>query len=124
MTKQQNLEALANDIYEWCEHHGIWEDCTIYFNGKALSDSERWNGEYGEKIGNNLYLYENKNPRDYMKYANQETLSMAFDGLLYDVVNDFGQMFPRMYDEFEKLFDKHGYYYELGSNWYLNASEK
>ena len=44
MTK---YKLLAIDIYEWCKKHDLWGDNTIYFDGKAWSNSKTWRGENG-----------------------------------------------------------------------------
>ena len=124
MSNMMNICDLANDIYKWCKQNDVWENCTIYFDGDAWSDAPKWNGEQGKKMDDDLYLYSNKNPFDYLQYANPDTLSFSFDGSLYDIVNDFGYTYPAMYESFGEVFDKHGYYYELGSSWYLTVAEK
>ena len=48
-------EALAKDIYNWCKENDIWDDNTIYFDGKAWSNSEYWDSCKGKKIAENLY---------------------------------------------------------------------
>ena len=43
-------ESLAIDIYDWCKKHNLWGDCTIYFDGIALSSSKEWDLELGKKV--------------------------------------------------------------------------
>lgn len=124
MNKKEKIESLATDIYNWCVENDLWRDCCIYFSGEAWAAWSEWGGEKGKKIGEGLYLYESKNPLDYFKYANPDTLSMSFEGDLHQVINDFGCTFPNWYDEFNNLFEEHGYYYELGNAWNLSAYEE
>lgn len=116
-------ESLAIDIYNWCKKHNLWGDNTIYFNGKALSSSKEWDLELGKKIDDDLYQYENKNPLDYFEYANPDTLSMSFEGPLYHVLNGYVSGWSKLETQFQKLFEKHGYYYEMGHAWNLAAYE-
>lgn len=122
MTKS-NMETLAMEIYEWCKMSAAWEDCAIYFDGKAIASWDTWHGVKGIEIADNLYEYEDKNPLDYFEYANPDTLSMSFEGPLYHILNDFGCSYPLAFESFCKLFDKHGYYFELGHAWNLTACE-
>lgn len=116
-------ESLANDIYKWCKKKRLWGDNCIYFDGKAWASWPEWHGENGNKINEDLYEYENKNPKDYFEYANPDTLSMSFEGPLNHVLNGYVHGWVKMENEFSKLFNKYGYYYELGYAWSLSAYE-
>ena len=116
-------ESLTTDIYKWCKKKGLWEDCCIYCCGKAYASWSEWHGEKGKKIGDRLYEYENKNPRDYFEYANPDTLSMSFEGNLFHVLNGYVSGWTKLEQQFAKLFEKHGFYYELGYAWSLSAYE-
>ena len=120
-----NYNDLAMDIYNFCRKNEIWDDTAIYFDGKALASWSEWHGENGVKVADALYLYEDKNPRDYMEYINPDGLSCAFDCNfgLHTLVNDWGATFPSMYDAFSNIFEKYGLYYELGHSWYLTTAE-
>lgn len=115
------MELLAKDIYNWCVKKHLWGDNIVYFDGKAWSSSPEWNGVKGKQIGENLYEYMNKNPKDYFEYANLDTLSMSFEGPLYHVLNAYVNGWTRLESQFAKLFDKYGLYYEMGYAWSLSA---
>ena len=116
-------ESLAIDIYNWCKKHNLWSDITIYFYGIALSSSYEWAGICGKKIDEDLYQHENKNPLDCFEYANPNTLSMSFEGPLYHVLNGYVQGWTKLEAQFQKLFEKYGYYFEYGHAWNLSAYE-
>ena len=116
-------KLLAIDIYEWCVKHELWGDNIIYFDGKAWSNSDTWYGEKGKNIAEDLYEYEDRNPRDYFQYANPKTLSMSFEGSLNHVLNGYTPYYWKLEEEFSKLFKKYGLYYELGNSWNLSAYE-
>lgn len=122
-THQLAMQALAKEIYDWCIKEYCWSACTIYFNGKAWSDSPEWGGVKGKKIGDELYEYEDKNPKDYFEYANPDTLSMAFEGPLYDILNGYYHGWSKREEKFCKIFKKYGMYYEFGYSWSLSAYE-
>lgn len=115
--------ALAKDIYDWCQKHDLWGDNTIYFDGKAWSNSKEWSGIRGIKIAEDLYEYADKNPKNYFEWANPQTLSMSFEGSLNHVLNAYVPGWTALEDEFIKLFDKHGCYYEMGNAWNLSVFE-
>ena len=117
------MQSLAKEIYDWCIKKHLWGDNIIYFNGKAWSSFHEWHGIEGKKIGNALYEYEDKNPKDYFEYGNPETLSMSFEGPLYDVLNGYDYGWSKREEEFLKIFEKYGYYYEMGHAWNLSAYE-
>lgn len=115
-------ESLAWDIYNWCKEHDLWQDIVIYFDGAAWSaNSGAWGGELPLYMREDLYYYENKNPRDYFEYANPDTLSMSFEGGLYYVLNGYTPGWVKLEAEFLALFEKYGFYYELGNAWNLAA---
>ncbi len=120
---KNKMEMLAQDIYNWCMEKELWGDNIIYFNGKAWSSSSMWGGEKGKKISENLYEYEHRNPVDYFEYANPKTLSMSFEGALNHILNAYMPGWVKLEDEFSKLFNKYGYYYEMGHSWNLAAYE-
>lgn len=119
-----NYEALAKDIYNWCIEHELWDDNTIYFNGKAWSNLPTWGIDEGKKIDEELYAYENRNPRHFFEYANPDTLSMSFEGGLNHVLNDYNDNCLPLIEEFKELFHKYGLYYELGHSWNLSAAKE
>lgn len=116
-------ESLAIDIYDFCKKHNLWGDCCIYFDGKALASWPDWHGELGKKIDVDLYQYENRNPVEYFEYANKDTVSMSFEGPLYSVLNGYVRGGYKLEEQFQKLFEKYGYYFEYGHAWNLSAYE-
>jgi hypothetical protein len=120
---ENKMELLAKDIYIWCMRKGLWGDNIIYFNNKAWSSSPMWSGTQGKQVGNMLYEYEDKNPRDYFEYANPDTLSMSFEGALNHVLNAYVRGWVKLEQQFSDLFKKYGMYYEMGHAWNLSAYE-
>ena len=120
---QIKMQLLAKEIYDWCKKNHLWGDNIIYFNGKAWSSSEVWNGIKGKKIAADLYEYEDKEPRDYFEYANPDTLSMSFEGPLYEALNGYSYGWTKIEESFSHIFEKYGYYYEMGYAWSLSAYE-
>lgn len=119
----KKAELLARDIYDWCKVNDFWGDNIIYFNGKAWSSSEEWAGVEGKCINEDLYEYDNKDPREYFEYVREPNiLSMSFEGPLNHLLN--GYIGHYSYEEaFSKLFEQFGLYYEMGYAWTLSAYE-
>lgn len=115
-------KQLSIEIYEWCKKHDLWGDNTIYFNGIAWSNSETWAGVKGKKITDDLYEYEDKDPRDYFE-GGSSVLSMSFEGPLNYVLNGYVDGWIKLSDEFYKLFDKHSLMFEMYNSWNGNAYE-
>ena len=116
-------EKLAIDIYRWCKRKELWGDNCIYFDNIAWASWPEWKGEIGKEIDEDLYQYENKNPKDYFQFANPDTLSMSYEGRLYHVLNGNVRGWVKLESEFLKLFETHGYYAKYGNAWNLAAYE-
>ena len=120
----EKAEALARDIYEWCKANDFWGDNIIYFNGKAWMSDAHWGADKGKYIAEDLYEYEDRNPKDYFEYVREpyNILSMSFEGPLNHLLN--GYIGHYSYEEkFEALFKKYSLYYEFGNTWNLSAYE-
>jgi hypothetical protein len=70
-----------------------------------------------------LYEYDDKNPCDYFEYGNPNTLSMSFEGSLNYILNGYTRGWVKLEEQFSKLFEEYGLYYELGHVWNLAAYE-
>lgn len=116
---------MAKEIYEWCKDRGLWDDCCIYFDFKAWATWGEWSGEKGKKIADGLYEYENKLCTDYFEYGNPHTLSMSFEGNLYEVFNYYWENMTlfEWHEQFYQMINDYGVYYELGNSWNLTVVE-
>ena len=123
-THEVKMQTLAMEIYSWCKKKGLWGDNIIYFNGKAWSSSKDWNGVEGKQIAEDLYEFEDKNAEDYFEYANPNTLSMSFEGALYEALNAWDlPYYDGTEEELQAIFGNYGLYWEFGNAWNLSAYE-
>lgn len=117
LTPEQR-EAFALEIINWLQKHEMWQDVTIYTNGKCwrTSDKERKTFRYNGEP----FVFE-ADPKDYFEYVREPNiLSMSFEGPLYELLNYDG---GELASEFLRLFEAHGLYYELGNAWNLTACD-
>ena len=118
-------EKLAKDIINWLLKKGIFDDTYIYVNGKRYGT---YDGEghynYGTESWDDVYVEDNMDPSHYFQYAGPY-LSMSFEGPLYDALN-YGweyETYAKWEEELTDIFNKHGFYFELGNSWNLTAAE-
>ena len=121
-THEVKMQTLAMEIYSWCKEKDLWGDNIIYFNGKAWKSDNNWNGVEGKQIGEDLYEFENRNPLHYFEYANPDTISMSFEGSLYEALNGYWG-FSKAEEDLQDIFKKYGLYWEFGNAWNLSAYE-
>ena len=119
-TKQR--EELATDIFNWLNDREMWVDTHIYFNGKCWGTSNQNSTEfcYNER----RYFEYKAEPKDYFEYVREPNiLSMSFEGALYDVLNGYVYGWVKLEEEFSKILEKYGLFYELGNAWNLSCYE-
>lgn len=118
----KQIELLATEIFNWLVDHEMWIDVQIYFNGKCWSTSNKDHTEfcYNER----KYFEYEAEPKDYFEYVREPNiLSMSFEGSLYEVLNAYVRGWKKLEEEFRKIFEKYGLYFELGHAWNLTCFE-
>jgi hypothetical protein len=102
----EQKEKMAHEILELLQEYDLTTDIRIYFNGKCLT---------GEGS-----ITENKRGSDYFKYANDDMLSMSFEGDFYEVINNYcAEMADIVMPKFVGILGTYGLYYEMGETWNL-----
>lgn len=97
-------EKLALDIVSFLIEHELGLDTRVYYNGKCAENADRMiTGIVGS---------------DYFEYANDQTVSMSFEGSLNHLLNDWTYD-RKLREKFDKIFEKHKCYYEQGNAWNL-----
>jgi hypothetical protein len=113
-TREEKNQYVADTIKNWLLENNVGGDTRIYFNGMCYSSSG-----YGE---NTTYkLLKNKRASDYTKYANNETVTVTFEGDFYSIMNY--NYCTGLRDSFDELIKKLGYHYELGEAWNISLYE-
>jgi hypothetical protein len=105
MDQQTKNEQIVRDIVFFLVKNRLWSDVCIYYNNQRLTP------ERGLETNINVF--------DYVQYANPDTVTMTFEGSLYNELNGYNGSY-NIYEQFEKLVHKHGYYFEFGHAWSLS----
>lgn len=108
MNQQAKNTSLAKDLKDFLTVNKIG-DTRVYFNGICYHFDSRGNSKTIEDIKATTYF----------EYGNDETVSMSFEGELNHALN-YG-MDKKLVKEFNKIFDRHGCYYEFGYAWSLSV---
>lgn len=99
---------IADDIWRWLEANSLTEDVFVYANGLKRSRK-------GVERGLASHV---------TQYGNDASVTMTFEGDLYELVN-YGTVcgipVPAMAEGFEAIFKRHHCYYELGHAWDLTV---
>ena len=119
--KQKELnEKIANDLKKFIQSIDCWIDVCIFYNGKAISSNKKWNkwegvlieeskDEFGEVM--KVYEYDNiESPKYWTQYANEETVTVLFDGAFYEWLHYYGD-----WSKLEKILTSYGAYFEFGN---------
>lgn len=105
MDRQIRNEKCAEEIINFLKENELFNDVNIYYNGKCVNEEGVTEGKKGS---------------EYFDYANDETISISFEGGFYMIMNGHSQGSARIEEEFYDICSKYGYYYELGNAWNLS----
>ncbi len=105
MTKKK-IEKIGNEIVNLCIKEE-WYDTCVYFNNKRIFIEGK----------DKIFVKENCSPEEDFEYGNPDLISMSFEGLLYDLINNGFEC------QLTDLLEKYGLYYELGNTWNLGIYE-
>lgn len=113
-------QKVVNDLINFIQDRGCWEDICVFFNGKALSSNKSWNvwkgvlvsvkkNEFTEEV-DKVYEYNDiESPKFWTEYANEESVTIIFDGAFYDWIHNYGD-----WDKLQEVLDKYNAYFEIG----------
>lgn len=109
----RKIKELANEIKEFIIKNEMDSDIRIYFNGRCYdcNSDGKWQ------------ILEDMKASEYFDYANDDTLSMSFEGPLYTIFAD-PSIGKDIVNRFDKIFEKYNCYYEFGNQWNLSVYEE
>lgn len=117
--QEARMEKVAKNIERWLVKHELTDNVHIYFNNVRWSYKviKPLNFEGESKVEKTIT--EDIKGSDYFDYANDDTISMAFDGgSFYSAINNHYGF--ALSDAFDTEVDFDGMYYELGHSWNLS----
>jgi hypothetical protein len=107
--------AIARKIESWMKKNDLLGAVRIYFNNKC------WCWYDGSKK-----IIEDIKGSEYFEYANDDTISISFEGQFHSVMN-YGysnRHWDKLSGEFDKILDGFDCWYELGNAWNLSIYEQ
>lgn len=113
---EESLYNLMVDIVTYLSENDMFYDTSIYVNKKHYSSNK--NKDSTElKIGSvSVYQSDCEDPSKQIEYCNKDTLTMTFEGPLYEELN-----YGNAHDKLSAIFKKYGLYFEMGYAWSLTA---
>lgn len=104
MNREDLNKRAADEVALFIIKNNYGYDTRIYFNDICY-----------ELSNNEITVLRNIKPSDYFEYANNDTVSMSFEGPLYNAMNGYSS--SKIYNTIESIFNKYGYYMEMGNAW-------
>ncbi len=113
------MNEMAEELVDLLTQEELFDEINIYVNNTRYSSEKTKNAERQTtaKMGNAYWRTENVRAEDVVgEYANPDTLTMTFEGMLYDLLTDGN---PGVEGKLQSLFERYGYYLEYGYAWSL-----
>lgn len=124
----EEKEKLVMDLIHWLDKRDLFMDISIYANNKC------WSSNYYKPTiepditvikdtniaKDKFYLKPNMIAKDCIQYANNDLITMSFEGPMYHEIN-YGD--GKTYNDLQAFFEKRGLYFELGYAWSLSTYE-
>lgn len=98
--------AIVKTIEKFMKKHDLNYDVNIYFSNKC----------WGYDSSGRKTISTDVKGSDYTNYANDETITMTFEGAFCEVMNFGTEYTLKLFNEWCEL-DFNGYYMELGNHW-------
>lgn len=126
---KENLEGLVFDLIKYLyktkdykntyEHDRLSKDVLIYSMNKRYYVGEE---KANYMLGKIPVHIEDINMKEYFEYCDEKTLTLSMDSILIEYLY-YGDV-PNatiVQNRVSDIFEKHGFYYDFGSNWYIFA---
>lgn len=115
-------DKLILDIINYLQQKDLFFMIDIYYNNKRISSDEpitkHTNETCEEKSTKQGPYYITENVGCPCEYSNPKTITMTFEGPLYNALN-YGS--GRIENELQEIFKKYDLYFEMGYAWSLTA---
>ena len=107
MIQEEINKKIANELAFFLCEHDLGYETLIYFNNMAY-----------ELDNNDIEVLHNVKGSSICEYANDDTVTVTFEGTLYQIMN--GYLGASMYHKIEKIFEKYDMYSEMGNSWNIS----
>ncbi len=121
-----NLESLVFDLITYLYRTKDYNDnrlsdgVIIYSMGKTYEVALENSNYHLKNIP--IFIEENMKIEDYFEYYYPNTLVLSMDSILSEYLYNYDVPdCEKVADKISKIFAKHGFYYDFGTNWYLYA---
>lgn len=121
MTKKQNRQMVL-ELIRYLQLQGLFTyDVNLYFNNTRYGIPRRNDSDLVKKTRyGHYYITDNIDVSHYTKYFNPETITITFEGPLYDALN-YGN--GSVNADIKSIAGKYGLYPEQGDAWNLSFYE-
>lgn len=127
---KENLESFVYELIKYL--YKTKDYCDERLSNGVLIYSMNKLYYIDEKKTANLYLgkvpvcvEDNVKVEDYFEFYGKKTLTLSMDCRLSEYLYNYDVPYCKeVSDKITKIFEKHGFYYEFGANWYLYAEPK
>lgn len=110
MTQKMRNLRVTQAISKWLVANDLYGGVHIYFNDRAYSFGDGGKITRRSGIKGSYYFH----------YANDDTVSMSFEGPLFTMLNFYHPRSTELHEQFMNLLDKHGFWFEKGNAWNLS----
>lgn len=118
MTKEQmnRNEKLAAEIIDYLCREDVFEETALYLNNKKYSSEKSGSNATATTFeGNSYYVTNDIDVSKQLEYFNSETVTMTFEGELYDALH----YDCKAEEDLNKIASKYGLHLDYGHDWNL-----
>lgn len=120
---QKQKQALVSSIIDFLFKHELQTDTIIYCDNKRYTFDVDVNKDtcmlHTTDLGRAYFIKNDIKASQRVKYANDDTLTMTFEGSLYTIMNGCNDCCQKLQNEFNQLLEPYELYYEQGHAWSL-----
>ncbi len=121
MAEAKVMQELAERLIDRFIKDEVFSEVCIYVNGKRYRADNNNNAKECQTAAGNRYFEENGefDPAEYLDHCNSKTVTITFEGPLYDMINYMD--YDYIYKLDQDILNDYGMYFEQGNNWNMSA---
>jgi hypothetical protein len=111
----EDKEKIVQELIRAFKELDMLDECLFYYNNKRVATNRKTGEPYIDR--------KECDPRDYMDYCNENTITIGFEGSnLYEVLNGYlsDDLYETVFRAIEKIVAPYGLFWELGNSWNLS----